>query len=149
MERLRALAPYAHWLLRLALASVFLYHGIIKFPALAGIADMMGMPVFIVGILAAAEVAAALLILAGGFSKAWLTRIGGAIIAVVMLGAIFMVHLQHGWNSVNMGSGNMGQGMEFQFTLLMIGLYFVIVGNGAWADVAVDRTHRTSASHAA
>ena len=44
-----------------------------------------------------------------------------------------------------MGSGNMGQGMEFQFTLLMIGLYFVIVGNGARADVAVDRTRRTSA----
>jgi len=46
-----------------------------------------------------------------------------------MLGAIFMVHLQHGWNSVNMGSGNMGRGMEFQFTLLMIALYFLVVGN--------------------
>jgi putative oxidoreductase len=40
-----------------------------------------------------------------------------------------MVHLQHGWNSVNMGSGNMGKGMEFQFTLLMIALYFLFVGN--------------------
>ncbi|MGI9175162.1 MAG: DoxX family protein [Rhodothermales bacterium] len=149
MERLRALAPYAHWLLRLALASVFLYHGITKFPALEGISEMMGMPVFVVGMLAAAEVAAALLILAGGFSKALLTRIGGAIIAVVMLGAIFMVHLQNGWNSVNMGSGNMGQGMEFQFTLLMIGLYFVVVGNGTQADVGVDTARRTSAAHPA
>ena len=46
-----------------------------------------------------------------------------------MLGAIFMVHLQHGWNSVNMGSGNMGRGMEFQFTLLMLALFFLFVGN--------------------
>jgi putative oxidoreductase len=28
-----------------------------------------------------------------------------------------------------MGSGNMGKGMEFQFTLLMIALYFLFVGN--------------------
>ncbi len=46
MNQLRALAPYSHWFLRLALGSVFLYHGLTKFPALGGMAEMTGMPVF-------------------------------------------------------------------------------------------------------
>jgi len=29
---LAVLAPYAHWTLRLAVGSVFLYHGLTKFP---------------------------------------------------------------------------------------------------------------------
>lgn len=129
MNFLRSLAPYSHWFLRLALGSVFLYHGVTKFPALGGLAEMMGMPVFMVGVLATVETVGALLILVGGLGWDWMTRLGGLLIAPVMLGAIFMVHLQHGWNSVNMGSGNMGRGMEFQFTLLMIALYLLVVGN--------------------
>jgi len=129
MNALRSFAPYSHWFLRLALGSVFLYHGITKFPALGGLSEMMGMPVFVVGLLAAAETVGALLVLVGGLGWDWMTRLGGLLIVPIMLGAIFMVHLQHGWNSVNMGSGNMGRGMEFQFTLLMIALYFLVVGN--------------------
>lgn len=129
MNALNSLAPRAHWLLRIALASVFLYHGLTKFPALQGLAEMMGMPVVLVGLLAVVETAGGVLVLAGGFGSDWMTRLGGLLIAPVMLGAIFMVHLQHGWNSVNMGSGNMGRGMEFQFTLLMVALYFLIAGN--------------------
>ena len=118
-----------HWALRLALGSVFVYHGLTKFPVLSGMADMMGMPVFMVGLLAVIETAGGLLIFFGGFGRDWATRVGGLLIIPIMLGAIFMVHLQHGWNSVNMGSGNMGRGMEFQFTLLMIALYFFVTGN--------------------
>lgn len=129
MKRLNAFAPHAHWLLRLGLASVFLYHGFTKFPVLGNMAEMMGMPVAMVGLLAIIEVAGGALILVGGFGNDLLTRLGGLFIAPVMLGAIFMVHLQHGWNSVNMGSGNMGRGMEFQFVLLMLALYFLFVGN--------------------
>ncbi len=129
MERLNAFAPYAHWALRLALASVFLYHGLTKFPVLGGMAEMMGMPVFVVGLLATMEAVGGALILIGGAAGDWMTRLGGLLIVPIMLGAIFMVHLQHGWNSVNMGTGNMGRGMEFQFTLLMIALYFALAGN--------------------
>lgn len=129
MERLNAFAPHAHWALRLALASVFLYHGLTKFPVLGGMAEMMGMPVFVVGLLATMETMGGALILIGGAGRDWMTRLGGLLIVPIMLGAIFMVHLQHGWNSVNMGSGNMGRGMEFQFTLLMIALYFTLAGN--------------------
>lgn len=121
---MKALAPYAHWFLRIALASVFLYHGITKFPNLQSMAEGMGMPVFVVGLLAAMEVAAGVLIMVGGAGPEWATRAAGAIIIVIMLGAIFMVHLKNGWNSVRMDAG-----MEFQFTLTMIALFFVLVGN--------------------
>ena len=129
MNALRAIAPHAHWFLRLVVGSVFLYHGLTKFPVLGDMAEMMEMPVVAVGLLATIETLGALLVLAGGLGRRWMTRLGGLFIAPVMLGAIFMVHLPHGWNSVNMGTGNMGRGMEFQVTLLMIALYFVAVGN--------------------
>ena len=124
MDTLKNLAPHAHWLLRVGLASVFFYHGATKFGDLGGMAEMMGMPTAMIGLLAAVEVGGALLILLGGASKDWMTRISGLAFAVIMVAAIFMVHLEHGWNSI----GNMG--MEFQFTLLMTSLYFLIVGNG-------------------
>ncbi len=124
MDALKNFAPHAHWLLRLGLASVFLYHGSTKFGNLDGLSEMMGMPVAMIGILAAVEVGAAILILLGAVSKDWMTRLAGIALAVIMIGAIFMVHLEHGWNSV----GNMG--FEFQFTLMLTGLYFFLVGNG-------------------
>lgn len=137
MNFLSGLAPIAHWFLRVALAGVFLYHGITKFPNLEGLAEGMGMPIIMIAMLASMETLAGLLILIGGFAKDWMTRLAGLIVAVVMLVAIFMVHLEHGWNSVNMGSGNMGRGMEFQFTLTMIGLYFLAVGNGHQGSATV------------
>jgi len=142
MKPFNAFVPHAHWFLRVGLASVFLYHGFTKFPVLGNLAEMMGMPVAMVGLLAAMEVAGGALILVGGFGKDLLTRLGGLLIAPVMLGAIFMVHLQHGWNSVNMGSGNMGRGMEFQFVLMMIALYFLFVGNSHSGQAAKQEAPR-------
>jgi putative oxidoreductase len=129
MNRFNALAPQAHWLLRIGLSSVFLYHGLTKFPVLSGMAEMMGMPVVMVALIAILETAGGVLVLVGGFGPDWATRLGGLFIAPIMLGAIFMVHLQHGWNSINMGTGNMGRGMEFQFVLLVTALYFLLAGN--------------------
>ena len=123
MTFLRTLAPHAHWFLRLALASVFAYHGLTKFPNLEGLSGMMGMPVPMIAVLATVETIAAAMIVVGGISKDWMTRLAGLIFVIVMLGAIFMVHLTNGWNSI----GNMG--MEFQVTLLAIGLYFTVRGN--------------------
>lgn len=131
MNALDRFAPHAHWLLRFSLAAVFLYHGLTKFPALGMLSEMMGMPSAMIAILASMETAAGILILVGGVGPAWATRTAGAIVIVVMLGAIGMVHWPHGWNSVNMGMGNEGRGMEFQVTLLTIALFFLIVGNGA------------------
>ncbi|QXD13836.1 DoxX family protein [Rhodocaloribacter litoris] len=123
MNFLNNLAPHAHWFLRIALASVFLYHGLGKFGNLSGMAEQMQMPVFLVALLGAAESLGGIFILAGGVSKEWMTRVAGLIFAVVMVGAILIVHLPHGWNSI----GNLG--MEFQFTLLMIALFFLVRGN--------------------
>lgn len=123
MKALSNLAPNAHWLLRIGLASVFLYHGVGKFGNLSGMAESMQMPVFMIAMLGIIEVGGAILILAGAVAKEWMTRLAGLGFAGIMVGAIVMVHAQHGWNSI----GNMG--MEFQVTLLLTSLYFIVVGN--------------------
>ncbi len=130
MNFLSPLAPHAHWFLRLSLASVFIYHAVTKFPNLEGVSQMIGFPVFLVAVLAVVEIVGGILILLGGFSKDWMTRLAGLIFVVVMIGAIFKVHLAHGWNSI----GNLG--MEFQVTLLTIGLYFAARGNNGAATAA-------------
>jgi putative oxidoreductase len=122
MDALNTLAPIAHWFPRLALAGVFLYHGLDKFGNLEGVAQMMQKPTAVALLVALAETVGALLILVGGISKAWMTRLGALLLVPVMLGAIFIVHLKNGWNFMN-------GGIEFQFTLLMIQLYFLIKGN--------------------
>lgn len=124
MNALNKFAPNAHWLLRLALVGPFLFHGLGKFLNLAGTAEMMQMPVAMVALIGLVEIGSVALILAGPFGKDWMTRVAGLGFAAVMLGAILLVHLAHGWNSI----GNMG--MEFQVTLLLTSLYFVVVGNG-------------------
>ena len=138
----RALAPHAHWLLRFALASVFLFHGIAKFMNLSGTAEMMGgMPMAVMA--AVMETGGGLLIVAGAFGPEILTRLGGLVIAPVMLGAIGMVHWGQ-WRFASTESHPMG-GMEFQVTLLMIALYFVIVGN-ATPGAAPAEAHETHAA---
>jgi putative oxidoreductase len=79
------------------------------------------------------------LVLFGGFGNDLLTRLGGLLIAPVMLGAIAMVHWGQ-WSFAPSDTHPMG-GMEFQFTLLMIALYFVLVGNSVPqpANASTDR----------
>ena len=91
--------------------------------------DTIATNVIAIAMLFALKTDRGLFVIVGGLGWDWMTRLAGLFITPIMLGAIFMVHLQHGWNSVNMGTGNMGKGMEFQFTLLMIALYFLFAGN--------------------
>ena len=116
-----ALAPYVHWGLRLALAGTFIYHGLAKFPP-DGFAQAMGFPLVLGWGVAVAEVAAGVLLIIGGVTRDELTRIGGLIVIVVMLGAIGLVHWENGWDVQN-GS------MEFQVLMLTTGLYFLARGN--------------------
>ena len=122
-----ALNPHAHWLLRLALASVFLYHGLGKVPNISGFAEMMGLPVIVVGLVTFAEVAGGLGILIGGFGKELITRLAALAMIPVLLGAIVMVHGPR-WSFVPAEGYPMG-GMEFQVVLLLIAGYFLVVGN--------------------
>ncbi len=119
MDFLKGLSPHVHWGLRLSLAATFLYHGAGKFP-IEG--PMMGMPVAAVWVLALAEIAAGVCLIAGAFGKEILTRIGALIVIVVMIGAIAMVHAKNGFSVMN-------GGMEFQLLMLVTGLYLAAKGN--------------------
>ncbi len=112
---------HAHWLLRVAVASVFLYHGFTKFPQAEGLAGMMGMPLTLVYMVRIAELTGAVLVLAGGVGSAWLTRLGSLLLIPVMLGAIAMAHWPH-WNFAPSPEYPMG-GMEFQVVLLLVLVY--------------------------
>ena len=123
MNFLSALSPHVHWGLRLSLAATFIYHGLGKWPA-DGFAQSFGMPLLVAWAVVVAEVVAGLALIVGAFGKETLTRLGGLIVIVIMVGAIAMVHAQNGWNVMN-------GGMEFQVLMLAVGLYFAARGNEA------------------
>ncbi len=129
MDALKTFAEeHGHWLIRLSLAGTFVFHGLAKFPSAEMMAQMMNMPLIMVYMLALAETLAGLFILGGALFNEILTRISGAIIAVVMAGAIIMVHWPR-WSFVATETKPMG-GMEFQLLVLLLGLLFALRGNG-------------------
>jgi len=121
----------AHWLLRLSLASVFIYHGLLKFLNLEGFAQMLPISYLQVVLVAMAETAGGLLVLLGGFRSDPLsdlaTRIGAALNMPVIIGAIGIVHWGQ-WNFVPSATHPMG-GMEFQIVLMLTMGYLIITGN--------------------
>ena len=126
MDVLKKLSPYAHRAIRIAAAGVFLFHGLSKFGNLSGGAEMMGLPVWLWGLVGVLETLGGALILAGGFLPDWATRLGGLFIIPPMLGAIFMVHWPQ-WSFVPSDTHPMG-GMEFQVSMLLLGIFFVLRG---------------------
>ncbi|HUO83214.1 MAG TPA: DoxX family protein [Gammaproteobacteria bacterium] len=128
MAFLDSLAPFAHWALRIALASVFLYHGWGKMPP-DQFAQGMGFPIVLGWLVALGELAAGVLLLLGGFLKDWMTRIGALLVIVIMIGAIVLVHWPNGWSVAD-------GGMEFQVVMLLVGLYLLIKGNRVNAATA-------------
>lgn len=121
MNFLSPLAPHVHWAMRLSLAATFLYHGFGKFPV-AEFSQAMGMPLALAWPVTIVEIIAGIALIAGAFGKEALTRLGGLIVIVIMIGAIGMVHFKNGWNVMN-------GGMEFQVLMLAVGLYFAARGN--------------------
>ena len=121
----------AHWFLRIALASVFIYHGAMKFLNLEATAQMLPISFFEVVLVATAETVGGLLVLFGGFRDDALsdiaTRLGAALNLPVMIGAISIVHWGR-WNFVPSETHPMG-GFEFQAVLILVMLYFVFTGN--------------------
>ena len=126
MDALKKLSPYAHWAIRIAVGSIFIYHGATKIPNLAGGAQMMGLPVVLWGLVAILEALGGVLILIGGFLPDWATRLGGLFIIPPMLGAIFTVHWPQ-WSFVASDTHPMG-GMEFQVAMLLMGIFFLLRG---------------------
>jgi putative oxidoreductase len=114
-------------ILRIASALAFLYHGsAILFgafggPGPKGFSALMHMPALVGYLVGLAQFAGGLAILSGV-----LIRLGAACIIVVMLGAILLVHLPHGFN-VSKG------GMEYALMQLLLALALLITGAGAYS----------------
>lgn len=122
MTFLKSIAPYAHWGLRLSLAATFIVHGLGKFPP-DGFAQGMGMPIVIGWLVALGEVGAGAALIVGALlPRDILTRVGGLLVIIIMIGAIGLVHLKNGFNVIN-------GGFEFQLLMLVTGLYFLVKGN--------------------
>lgn len=117
-------------LIRIASAAAFLYHGS---AILFGIFGGPGPQKFAAFLHAPAIVGYLVGIVQffGGFAILFgiLTRIAAAGLAVVMLGAIFLVHAPHGFD---IGKG----GFEYAFTQLCIALALFIAGPGAYSVAA-------------
>ncbi len=129
------LTRQAHWVLRAALASVFLFHGIDKFlgTGIAGFAQIMNLPTGIAFLVALGEIGAGVFILLGGvvagLTGAVITRLGATGMIVILLGAIFMAHWGQ-WHFMSTPTHPMG-GMQFQVTLALMAAYLLIKGNRA------------------
>lgn len=122
MNFLEPLAPIVHWGLRLSLGATFIYHGIGKFPDPSTFAPMVFGSVALAWAVAIGEVVAGVFVIIGAFTKEVLTRLGGLMVVVTMIFAIYLVHWKNGWNVMN-------GGMEFQVMMLALGLYFAARGN--------------------
>ena len=111
------------WLPRLSVAATFLYHGFQKLPLSAETAAGLGLPYWLFVLVVLFEIGGGLLLIAGGALRHaagdLLTRMGGAAVSVIMVGAILKFHLGP-W-----------PGMEFQVLMLALGLTWVARGNRA------------------
>ena len=111
-------------LIRIASAAAFLYHGsAILFGAFGGpgpekFAAFLHAPVLIGYLVGMGQFFGGLGMLLGVF-----TRIAAACITIIMLGAIFLVHLAHGFD---IGHG----GFEYVLTQLLIALAILLAGPG-------------------
>lgn len=118
-------------IMRLACALPFLYHGsAILFGAFGGpgprnFAAFMKMPIIVGYLVGLAQFAGGLAILTGA-----LLRVGAISVIVVMLGAIFIVHLPHGYD---IGHG----GMEFALTELLLAAGLLLAGPGKYSLASI------------
>ncbi len=126
-DKLNSLKPHAHWLLRIGLAGVFVFHGVGKAMDLGAFSQMTGLPTAVVALVTFAELAGGIGIIVGAFTNDLITRLAGLAVTPVLLGAIFMMHWGR-WNFTPAEGFPMG-GMEFQVVLLLTALFFLVMGN--------------------
>lgn len=117
-------------LVRIAIGLVFVYHGsAILFGSFGGpgpvkFAAALHVPLVIGYLVGIGQFFGGVGILLGIF-----TRISAAAIAVIMMGAIILVHIPHGFD-ISHG------GMEYAFTELLVALALVFTGPGEYSLAA-------------
>jgi putative oxidoreductase len=122
---------WALLLIRIAPGVVFLYHGsAILFgalggPGISGFSAATHLPIWVAALVGLAQFCGGLAILTGV-----LTRLGAICTAIIMLGAIFMVHLPHGFD-VTKG------GFEYALTQFLVSVGLIITGAGDYSLVRV------------
>lgn len=130
----------AGFILRVTLGLVMFPHGAQKLLGWFGgfgfdgtmgfFTQKMGLPWIIAFLIIIGESFGSLGLLAG-----FLTRFASASLAVIMLGAITMVHLPHGF-FMNWGGQQQGEGYEYHLLVIGIAAALLITGGGRWS---VDR----------
>ena len=128
------------FILRVTLGLVIFPHGAQKLlgwfggygfdGAMGFFTQKMGLPWIVAFLVIIAESFGSLALLAG-----LLTRFTAASIALIMLGAITMVHLPHGF-FMNWSGQQQGEGFEYHLLAIGIAAALLVVGGGRWS---VDR----------
>jgi len=131
----------AVFILRLFLGVVFFPHGMQKLLGWFGGYGFEGSMGFFTGTLGIPAVLAFLAIMAEslgalGLLSGLLTRVAAFGIAVNMVVAIFMLHLQHGF-FMNWSGKQGGEGVEYHLLVITIAVALMIKGGGKWS---IDRT---------
>jgi len=108
------ISKYIHWLVRIVIAGIFFYHG---YPKLGTSVANLGPIGYLVGPF---EVLGGLFILIGPFTKELFTRFGGVLLAIIMIGAIYMHVFKWGDSFFD---------VEYQMLLLALSLLFTFKGD--------------------
>ncbi len=121
-------ASYAALILRLSLGVMFLAHAMLKILVFtpAGTVkffNAIGVPGFLAYVVIAAELAGAVLLIAGVK-----TRLVALALTPILLGTIILVHGGNGW-----GFANQGGGWEYPLFLIMASFAQAFLGDGAFA----------------
>jgi putative oxidoreductase len=115
---------WAFLALRVVVAVAFIFHGWSKVSAMDGTVQMfasMGVGSFMTYVAAYVEFLGGLALLLGVA-----TRLAGGLLAIFMVVAIYLVHLDKGYSMMN-------GGYEYQLLLLVSVIYFALVGPGKYS----------------
>ena len=118
-------------IMRLACSLPFIYHGsAILFgafggPGPTGFAAFMHAPAIVGYLVGLAQFAGGIAILTGA-----LLRVGAVSVIIVMVGAIFLVHIPHGYD---IGRG----GLEYALTEMLLSLGLLLAGPGKYSLASI------------
>lgn len=114
-------------ILRVVLGFIFAVHGFQKFQAglgnIASFFDSIGIPGFLAYIVAVIELVGGILLILGVG-----TRVIGALLAIIMVGAIFTAKFSIGFIAADGATG-----YEYDVALAAMAIYFIFAGAGQYS----------------